>query len=77
MSAKEIINLEKKFGPVLLPAFFWIVVLIAVISGMKLITTGGPLLGILVLVGVPALARIICEVLLSIFEINSQLKVQK
>lgn len=73
MNIIDIATFKERIGHLLVPVMFWIIVAGSVFSGVKLINTGGPVLGILVILGVSAIARIVGEVLLSIFEINNQL----
>lgn len=68
------LTLHKSLSPVLLPVLFWLLSLAGVWGGFRLITTGGPVLGLLVIVISICLARILCESLNQLFVISDELK---
>lgn len=70
-------TLRSKMSETLIPILFWLLVLIGVGLGNKIIETGGLWLGLVLMILVALIARIFCEALLSIHEIANSLKSNK
>ena len=73
----DILLMRKRLGPALLPIVFWVGAIVIILGGLKLFTTGGPILGLLLVVVLIPLLRILCEVLLEVFEISKAVTTMK
>ena len=72
----DFLRFETMITPVVIQVIFWIAVIVAIISGIITMTHGGwsVLVGFLILILGPLLARIYCEILIIFFRINDHLR---
>jgi hypothetical protein len=69
-------SFRKFITPMFIQAFFWVLVVVAVLSAFAMMfqgTASGVLMGLIWLVLGPVLARIYCEILILLFRIYDEL----
>jgi hypothetical protein len=69
----EYLSLEKPLSPILLPIMFWLLSLISIFAGFKILGSGGPILGIMVMILGVVVARVVCESLNQLFVLQQAL----
>jgi len=71
---RRFVTLDAKLGRFLIPLAFWVFTVVSILSGLKLIFTGGFWLGLIVILVLPVVGRIVGESFLQLFDMVELLK---
>ena len=78
---KDIFFLESMLTPEIITIFYWLLLLIAVVSGLDLmfggrggVTFGRFLMGLVIMLGSAIGTRILCELLIVLFKVHENIK---
>lgn len=70
---KQLFMLDKMATPQIIAILYWLLLLLAVVAGIGKILDGSFFLGLFIMVLMPIVGRIICEIMIVIFRINKTL----